>query len=55
MISILGCLMKTQHNQMNSKILWANIQWNFSFKKLQQFMDPILITYGQIHSFNNAC
>ncbi len=47
--------MKIQLNQMNFKILWTNIQWNCSLKKLQQFMDPILITYGQIRSFNNAC
>jgi hypothetical protein len=39
---------------MNSKVLWTNIQWNFNFKKLQQFMDPILITYVQMHPFNNA-
>jgi hypothetical protein len=43
------------HNQMNSKVLWINIQWNFNLRKLQQFMDPILITYGQMHPFNNAC
>jgi hypothetical protein len=24
-------------------------------KKLQQFMDPILITYGRIHPLKNAC
>jgi len=32
-ISILTCLIKTQHNQMNSKVLWTNIQWNFNLKK----------------------
>jgi len=40
---------------MNSKVLCTDIQWNFNFKKLQQFMDPILITYGQMHPLNNAC
>jgi hypothetical protein len=45
---------KTQHNQMNSKILWTNIQSNFSFKKLQQFINLILLMYGQMHALNNA-
>jgi hypothetical protein len=30
-------------------------QRNFNFKKLHQFMDPILITYGQMHPLNNEC
>jgi len=25
------------------------------FKKLRQFIDPILITYEQMHPVNNAC
>jgi len=32
--NIWTCLIKTQHNQMNSKVLWTNIQWNFNLKKL---------------------
>jgi len=39
---------------MNFKALWTNIQWNFNLKKLQQFMDPTLITYGQMRPLNNA-
>jgi hypothetical protein len=38
----ISMFIKTQHNQMNSKVLWINIQWNFNLKKIQQFMDPIL-------------
>jgi hypothetical protein len=53
--NIWTCLIKIQYNQMNSKVLWTNIQWNFNFKKLRQFMDPILITFGQMHPLNNAC
>jgi hypothetical protein len=45
---------KTQHNQMNSKILWTNIQLNFNFLKLQQFINLILLTYGQMHALNNV-
>jgi hypothetical protein len=51
---MLTCLIQTQHNQMKFKVLWTNIQWNFNLKKLQQFMDPILITYGQMHPLNNT-
>jgi hypothetical protein len=40
---MLTSLIKTQHNQMNFKVLWTNIQRNFNLKKLQQFMDPIWI------------
>jgi hypothetical protein len=43
-----------QHNQMNLNFLWTNIQWNFSFKKLQQFMVSILVTYGQMHPSNKV-
>jgi endonuclease/exonuclease/phosphatase family metal-dependent hydrolase len=43
----------TQPNELQS--LWTNNQWNFNLKKLQQFMDPILITYGQMHPLDNAC
>ncbi len=43
----------TQPNELQS--LWTNSQWNFNLKKLQQFTDPILITYGQMHPLNNAC
>jgi hypothetical protein len=31
---MLTCLIKTQHNQMKSKVLWTNIQWNFKSKKI---------------------
>jgi hypothetical protein len=44
-----------QNSTQPNEVLWTNIQWNFNLKKLQQFMDPILITYGQMHPFNNAC
>jgi hypothetical protein len=46
---------QTQHNQMKSKVLWTDIQWNFNFFKLQQVMDPILITFKQMHPLNNVC
>jgi hypothetical protein len=43
----------TQPNELHSFVDQYSME--FKLKKLQQFMDPILITYEQMHPLNNAC
>jgi hypothetical protein len=43
----------TQPNELQNFMDQYSMELQFK-KNLQQFMDPILITYGQIHPLNNA-
>jgi hypothetical protein len=48
-------LIKTQHNQMNLKILLTIIWQNYLLKKSKQFTILILVTYGQMPPLKNVC